>query len=423
MWRTVADHHLGLAAEDRLHEDGDIFPAVLVVAVGVDDHVGAELERRVEAGLEGACEPEVDREAQQVGGACPLRNLGGPVLRPVVDDERLDRVEAGDRARQRGERLGEIPLLVVAGDLDDQLRHRPEGGTPSRGESMFVGRRDPDVERHDAPRRRDVADGGAHGAAVVGRHPGRPRSAGWPPPEPGGPSERERGSSEWAEHRRERSRPHAAEDRARGEERPEEHNRRTRPAAPWRWSLKGVGPVSTVAARPVAAVQVIPPVGFDEVEELVRGHALRRPESRDRLVDVPDEQALAGQARVGADPLPVLDEVIFLGPPARRRDLDDTWDLLDGRQADTAGRALDRLDIDPAEPELRPCARVGRALAEAKPCPLPHEPPDTDPFVRQAAWGVQLGEAEEMAELVTENAEVAERRHLLLRDDARLAEP
>ena len=63
MWRTVADHHLGLAAEDRLHEDGDIFPAVLVVAVGVDDHVGAELERRVEAGLEGACEPEVDREA------------------------------------------------------------------------------------------------------------------------------------------------------------------------------------------------------------------------------------------------------------------------------------------------------------------------------------------------------------------------
>ena len=46
---AVADDHVGLAVEDRLDELGDVAAVVLVVGVGVDDHVGAELQARVEA--------------------------------------------------------------------------------------------------------------------------------------------------------------------------------------------------------------------------------------------------------------------------------------------------------------------------------------------------------------------------------------
>ena len=49
---AVADDHVGLAGEDRRDQLGDVGAAVLVVGVGVDDDVGAELEAGVEAGLE-----------------------------------------------------------------------------------------------------------------------------------------------------------------------------------------------------------------------------------------------------------------------------------------------------------------------------------------------------------------------------------
>src|SRR5207249_10517503 len=97
--------------------------------------------------------------------------------------------------------------------------------------------------------------------------------------------------------------------------------------------------------------------------------------------------------------------------------------LLDGRQLDPARRPLDRLDVDPAEPRLRPCARVRRPLAESEPRALPHETPDANALLRRSAGRVQLRQAEQVAELVTENAEVAERRDLLLRDDAGFAQP
>ena len=97
---------------------------VLVVGVGVDDHVGAELERRVEPGREGARQPGVHGEAQQIGRAGAPRDLGRAVGRAVVDDEGLDDVDAGNAARQRRQRLGEHLLLVEARDLDDELPHR-----------------------------------------------------------------------------------------------------------------------------------------------------------------------------------------------------------------------------------------------------------------------------------------------------------
>ena len=81
---------------------GDVGAVVLVVGVGVDDHVGAELERGVEAGLEAGREALVVGQPDDVVDAVLARDLDGAVGRAVVDDQPLDRVEAGDLAREVG---------------------------------------------------------------------------------------------------------------------------------------------------------------------------------------------------------------------------------------------------------------------------------------------------------------------------------
>ena len=96
---------------------------VLVVGVGVDDHVRAQLQRRVEARLEALREPLVVREPHDVVDAVGAGDLDRAVGGAVVDDEPLDLVEALDLAREVGKRDRERLLLVEAGNLDDQL-HR-----------------------------------------------------------------------------------------------------------------------------------------------------------------------------------------------------------------------------------------------------------------------------------------------------------
>ena len=56
---AVADDHVGLPGEDRRDQLRDVGAAVLVVGVGVDDDVGAELQAGVEPGLEPRREPLV----------------------------------------------------------------------------------------------------------------------------------------------------------------------------------------------------------------------------------------------------------------------------------------------------------------------------------------------------------------------------
>ena len=83
--------------------------------------VGAELQAGVEAGLEAGGQALVVREPDDVVDALLTRDLDGAVGRAVVDDEPLDDVEARDLAGEIGERVGELALLVPAGDLDDEL--------------------------------------------------------------------------------------------------------------------------------------------------------------------------------------------------------------------------------------------------------------------------------------------------------------
>ena len=94
---AVADHHVGLAAQDRRHQLGDVAPVVLVVGVGVDDHVGAELEAGIEPRLEARGQPLVVGELDDVVHAVRSRGLDGGVGGAVVDDQPLHRVEPLDR--------------------------------------------------------------------------------------------------------------------------------------------------------------------------------------------------------------------------------------------------------------------------------------------------------------------------------------
>ncbi len=121
--RAVADHHVDVTRHDGCHQPFHLASGVLVIRVGVDDDVGPELERCVQPRRERAREPEVHGEAEQIRGAGFAGDVGGAVGRAVVDDQGLDHVDAGQRARQCGQRLGEEPFLVVARDLDDQLDH------------------------------------------------------------------------------------------------------------------------------------------------------------------------------------------------------------------------------------------------------------------------------------------------------------
>ena len=118
---AVGDDDVGRALDDRPHEVGDALLRVLVVAVGVDDDVGAELQRVVDAVLEGAGQSLVAGVPDEVGHAEGAGDLDRPVGGAVVDDDDDDLVDALDRPRDRLQDRREGLLLVQARHLHDEL--------------------------------------------------------------------------------------------------------------------------------------------------------------------------------------------------------------------------------------------------------------------------------------------------------------
>ncbi len=115
---------------------------VLVVGVGVDDHVGAELQARVESRLEPGGKALVVGQADDVVDAVVARDRDRPVGRAVVDDQPLDLIEPLDLAREVGQRQREGLLLVEARDLDDEFhcaRTDPPGAEVVRPPGAGIG--------------------------------------------------------------------------------------------------------------------------------------------------------------------------------------------------------------------------------------------------------------------------------------------
>ncbi len=77
----------------------------------------------VDAGHERRRQSLVPAEPHDVVDAVGARHLGRPVRRPVVDDDRLDRVNLRDGLRQVRQRPWQGVRLVQARNLNDELRH------------------------------------------------------------------------------------------------------------------------------------------------------------------------------------------------------------------------------------------------------------------------------------------------------------
>ena len=122
--RTLPHHHLGGAGEHRRHEVGDRGAAVLVVGVGVDDHVGAEPQPCVEAGGERGRQPAiaiVARSRDRRRATCATSTVRS--LLPSSITSHSTTSKPVDLTGQVGHRLRQRRFLVEARDLDDQL-HR-----------------------------------------------------------------------------------------------------------------------------------------------------------------------------------------------------------------------------------------------------------------------------------------------------------
>jgi len=76
---AIADDHVGATFEDRSHEPRDVGAVVLVVGVGVDDHVGAELQCGVDTGLKARRQALVVGQAHEVLDAVRAGHRDGVV--------------------------------------------------------------------------------------------------------------------------------------------------------------------------------------------------------------------------------------------------------------------------------------------------------------------------------------------------------
>src|SRR5579885_1957649 len=260
------------------------------------------------------------------------------------------------------------------------------------------------VDVHHGSGRGEATEHDLHRLAPVGRHPRRARAAHGLPPKPRG---RAQGRSRRGEAHGSPDAPAAAEHRVRRrrrEERPGEREPARRPALPGGRPPPGVRRIATIAPRRVPALQVLAAVGLDETQQRVGHVELSAAHALHPLSHVPDEQPFARELRVHARARAVLEQVVLLWPARHGRDAHHARRGEHGRQRHVPRRRRHRLDVDPSQAELRPRIEPARRVPAADPGALPHEPPHADALLRSAAGGVELGEPEQMPELVTEDA-------------------
>ena len=118
----VTHHDVGLAVHDGLDQTGDVLPAVLVIGVGINDDVGAQAERRLQAGGERRRQPLVLLQPDDVVGPCFPRHLGGAVGGAVVHHQHLYPVHPRQGTGQVAQGLGKGSFFIVGGNLDDEFQ-------------------------------------------------------------------------------------------------------------------------------------------------------------------------------------------------------------------------------------------------------------------------------------------------------------
>ena len=121
--RTRADHHVGLPGQHRRRQLRDIGRTILVVGIGVDDDVGIVVQAGIEPRHEGTGQTTILVMAHDVIDAALDRDPDRLILAPVVYDQPFDAIEPRHVARKLRQGDRQCLGLVVARDLDDELRH------------------------------------------------------------------------------------------------------------------------------------------------------------------------------------------------------------------------------------------------------------------------------------------------------------
>jgi len=94
------------AIEDRLDQLGNVLACILVVAIRVDNEVGAESQASIQAPAEGARQAQVSLVTHDVVNADLSGYLHGPVGAAVVDDQDFHLIDPGNLPRDIGHGLG-----------------------------------------------------------------------------------------------------------------------------------------------------------------------------------------------------------------------------------------------------------------------------------------------------------------------------
>jgi hypothetical protein len=98
-----------------------------MIGVRIDDDVGTEQERRIDAGHERSGEPLVTEETNDVLYSERGGDGGGVIGAAVVDHDELDAIDPWNLSREPGQSFGQVLALVEAGNLDDEFQCRLTG--------------------------------------------------------------------------------------------------------------------------------------------------------------------------------------------------------------------------------------------------------------------------------------------------------
>ena len=96
----VADHDICPPVQYRLDQRGDVRAFILSVGVGVHDDVGASGQTGIEPGLKRVGKPAIAAMTHDVMHTPLASQLDRIVVRPIIDDQDLDLVDASNDARQ-----------------------------------------------------------------------------------------------------------------------------------------------------------------------------------------------------------------------------------------------------------------------------------------------------------------------------------
>jgi len=117
----ITYNYLGLMVKDRLYQLGNVLAGILVVAVRIDDDVGAKAQTFVQADPESPCQALVGGITENMINPQFFSDLNSSVVAAVIDDQDFHRIYPGYIPGNICNSLRQCLFFVVTGNLNNQL--------------------------------------------------------------------------------------------------------------------------------------------------------------------------------------------------------------------------------------------------------------------------------------------------------------